>query len=117
MLSEKSTTKYIHKEDVKEIVGKVKKRKATDCQGWKNELVTQGGGEMIKSLLKVFNIVNETQELVTQGGGEMIKSLLKVFNIVNETQEVNKTQEPPTEWNEDQDHSQERSENKNEKQK
>ena len=71
------STKYIHKEDVKGIVGKVKKRKAKDCHEWKNELVTQGGGEMIRSLLKVFNIVNETQEPPTEWNQMRIKTIHK----------------------------------------
>ena len=41
------------------ITTKLKRKKAQDRMGWKNEFILEGGEEMVKSLQKLFNRMSE----------------------------------------------------------
>ena len=56
-IAEKQIPLKIEKEQIEEIIHKLKKKKAEDYEGWRNELMIFGGNEMIKSLVRMFNKV------------------------------------------------------------
>ena len=45
----------VTEEEVRQVIKKLKKKKAGDHEGWKNELIVAGGCEMVKSLAVLFN--------------------------------------------------------------
>ena len=52
----------ITKTDIQTAVKKLKKKKATDVEGWKNEMVMEGGEEMKESIRRMFNQICEKNE-------------------------------------------------------
>lgn len=67
----------IKEEDVKKVVKGLKKRKAGDTQGWQNEMITEGGEEMLKSLTLMFNRILQDEEIPEQWEQMKIKSIYK----------------------------------------
>ena len=55
-LAENTKPRKITEEEVEKVVAKLKKKKAKDKDGWKNEMMLEGGDEMIKSLVKLCTI-------------------------------------------------------------
>ena len=47
------------KEKVRDIVVKLDQKKAGDCDDWNNEIIVQGGEEIVKSLTAIINLVDE----------------------------------------------------------
>ena len=50
-------------EMIKEVVKKLDVKKAKDTQNWSNEMVVRGGNEMIKSLKRIFDTIDNTMEV------------------------------------------------------
>ena len=48
---------------MEEVVNGLKKKKAKDNEGWKNEMIIDGGKEMVASLTKMTNTVMEQYEI------------------------------------------------------
>ena len=67
----------IEKEDVEEVICKLKKKKAEDYSGWKNELMIFGGDEMTKSLVMMYNNITEQLTIPNQWNNVIIKSFYK----------------------------------------
>ena len=44
----------LRKELIREVVKRLKGRKAADCEGWSNELIIEGREEIIQSLTVLF---------------------------------------------------------------
>ena len=51
------------REEVEDVVNKLKKKKAKDATSWRNEHITEGGEEMIVSLKKIVNQVDRQKEI------------------------------------------------------
>ena len=63
LIAQNTETIKIEEAEVTKVIRKLKKRKAGDKQGWRNEHIIYGGGEMTKSLTKIMQIA--TDELVS----------------------------------------------------
>ena len=68
---------YITQEEIKKVVNKLKRKKAPDREGWKNETVINGGKEMIESLYMMFNEIMKTGAIPIQWEKMKIKSIYK----------------------------------------
>ena len=51
---------------IKAVIKKLKKKKAGDLEGWTNEMIIEGGDEMIKSLEILFKMIHQTTKIPTQ---------------------------------------------------
>ena len=76
-LSDIAEIRSIGEEELQKVVSKLKKRKAKDCQNWNNELIIEGGEEIKQSLIKIYNVVNETQEPPREWNQMRIKTIPK----------------------------------------
>ena len=64
-------------EQVEEVIKKLDPRKAKDATSWKNNIISEGGSEMIDSLKKIINNVDQ-QKKVPEDWQEMeIKAIHK----------------------------------------
>ena len=73
----KQEPKVIDDEIMEEVVNGLKKKKAKDNDGWKNEMIKDGGKEMVASLTKMTNVVMEKYEIPEPWMHMMIKSTHK----------------------------------------
>ena len=64
-------------EVVRKVVRNLKKRKAGDIEGWKNEMISGGGEEMVKTLTGLFNKILTEMETPRQWEEMRIKSIYK----------------------------------------
>ena len=55
----------------------MKKKKAEDIEGWRNEIIIHGGEEMIKSLILMCNRILEDDEIPIEWSRVIIKSFYK----------------------------------------
>ena len=69
--------KQISEEQMKNIVKKLKKKKARDREGWNNEFVLYGGDEMNKSLTKMVNDILRTEDSPKQWNHTLIMAIHK----------------------------------------
>ena len=67
--------------EVQSVTKKLKKRKATDCDGWKNEMLMYGGNEMVKSLVKIFNNIQKSKKLPDEWSEMRIKPINKKGSV------------------------------------
>ena len=65
-------------EQVKEVVNKLKKKKAKDATSWKNEFIIDGGEEMIYSLKNITNQVDKQKKIPHDWEKMDIKAIDKV---------------------------------------
>mgnify|MGYP001800575693 CR=1 FL=1 len=56
----------IEEEDIEKVIKTLKRRKAGDQEGWRNEMLICGGKEMVRSLAILFNRISKEMELPTQ---------------------------------------------------
>ncbi len=77
LLAENTEKIKIKQEEVSKVVSKLKKRKASDRQGWRNELAIYGGEEMEKSITKILQIATDQLEGPAQWNTISIKSTHK----------------------------------------
>ena len=56
MLAENTKNRRVKKREIRKVIAKLKKKKAKDIDGWRNEFMIEGGEEMVESLQKVINI-------------------------------------------------------------
>ena len=59
------------------MVKKLKRRKAGDCQQWTNELIIEGGVEMLKSIHYIFNAMVQENKIPKQWTCMKIKTIHK----------------------------------------
>ena len=64
-------------EDIKKGIKLLKRRKAADCQGWKNEMIIHGGREMERSIKKMFNRILQENRVPKEWESMKIKSIYK----------------------------------------
>ena len=76
-IAEKQIPLNIEKEQIEETIHKLKKKKAEDYEGWRNELMIFGGNEMIKSLVRVFNQVSGNLIIPEEWNHVVIKPFYK----------------------------------------
>ena len=74
---EKEISPPISIREVKRAIKKLKRRKAADRQNWKNEWILEGGQEMVVSLWKLFNKIQESKKIPLQWNHITIKSIHK----------------------------------------
>lgn len=67
----------ISEEDVRKSIKKLKKKKAGDRDGWRNEMIIEGGEEMVKSLCKIFKEIARTGETPERWEKIKIRSIHK----------------------------------------
>ena len=75
-IAEISNAAKVEENEVKEIVNELKIKKAKDCDGWNNELIKEGE-EMIKSITKMFNRINDENRIPEKWKQMKIKSIHK----------------------------------------
>ena len=59
------------------IYNELKNKKAGDRTGWEAAWLKKGGDEMVKSLVSIFNGVEEERKIPKQGSETKIKSIYK----------------------------------------
>lgn len=67
----------VTKKEINDVVRKLKRRKAPDSGGWRNEMLKEGGGEMIKSLKIIFNEIFRNMIIPEQWEKVTVKSIYK----------------------------------------
>ena len=77
LIAKSTETEEVTIEQVNDVVAKLKKRKAKDKSGWKNEYAMYGGEEMIESLRKICQAVTDQMEGPEQWDEMTIKSTHK----------------------------------------
>ena len=63
--------------EVEKIIKTLKKKKAGDQSGWRNEMIIEGGEEMKKCLTKLFNQILQEQRIPVQWEQMSIKTIHK----------------------------------------
>ena len=74
---EKQEALIVQKNEVEQACKQLKKKKAQDTEGWKNELMIYGGEEMIRSLTLMSNKILREREIPEEWSRVIIKSLYK----------------------------------------
>ena len=64
-------------EMVQQIVKELKRGKARDCQDWNNEMIIDGGEEMLRSITKMADLVKTNMEIPSRWNNMLIKSIHK----------------------------------------
>lgn len=67
----------IEEKEVKNAIKKLKRNKARDREGWNNEMILEGGEEMVKSLTAIFNEVCKQECIPDEWEKMKIKSIYK----------------------------------------
>ena len=67
----------LNKEEIKKGIKKLKNKKAADKSGWKNEMIKEGGEEMERSLMKIFNKTMDELEIPKEWENMIVKSIYK----------------------------------------
>ena len=67
----------IEQKTVVRVIKKLKRKKAGDDEGWTNEMIKEGGKEMIKSITHMFNRISREEILPKQWTQMKIKSIHK----------------------------------------
>jgi hypothetical protein len=68
-------------EEVQPILKHLKKRKASDKEGWRNEMLIEGGDEMVKSVRMMTNQILDSEEQPNQWTNMIIRSIHKKKDI------------------------------------
>ena len=68
-------------EEVKPILSHLKKKKAKDKEGWRNEMLIEGGDEMVKSIRMMANQILDSEEHPSQWTNMIINSIHKKKDI------------------------------------
>ena len=71
IIAKTQETIIIDEELVRKVIAKLKRRKAGDTQGWTNEIILEGGEEMVKSVTLMINEIN--RQAVIPGEWEVMK--------------------------------------------
>ena len=73
----KQEKQNITNDDIKEALSKLKKKKCKDSEGWNNEIMLEGGEEMISSLRKMTDQILTAESIPTQWQLMYILSIFK----------------------------------------
>ena len=85
-IAEKQPPRVTTREEVAEIVKKLDPKKAKDAANWKNNLIKEGGEEMITSLTKITNMVDSQRVIPNEWQKMEIKTTHKAgakYNMSN----------------------------------
>ena len=77
VLAQCTESEKIDENEVTKVIKKLKKRKASDKQGWRNEYAIHGGVEMMRSLTKIAQIATDQLECPKEWDAMTIKSVHK----------------------------------------
>ena len=77
ILAEKQEITYTTTEEIEEGIDKLKKKKCRDGSGWNNEMIINGGQEMLLSLQKIFNKLEEERLVPGQWNEVIVKAINK----------------------------------------
>ena len=80
-LAEQQKPMKVSDEEVECVVKSLKRRKAADREGWRNEDVLEGGEEMKKSITKLTNQILESYSIPAQWNNMTINSIHKKGDI------------------------------------
>lgn len=64
-------------EEVKKITTKLKRKKAKDSRGWNNEMIIEGGEEMVKSITTMCNRIAEENVIPREWEDMVVKTIYK----------------------------------------
>ena len=67
----------VEEETVRKVIAKLKRGKAGDTRGWTNEMLMEGGDEMVKSVTLMFNVINTHCNIPEEWEVMKIKSIHK----------------------------------------
>ncbi len=81
-ITAQQTTTYTTMSEIEEAIKELKKKKCKDEWGWNNEIVIEGGNEMKKSLLKLFNRMEVERVAPQMWSNVMIKSAHKKGSVL-----------------------------------
>ena len=81
-IADEQPTTLTTMEEIEEAIKELKKKKSKDEWGWNNEIVIEGGIEMKKSLLKLFNRMEIERVAPQMWGNVMIKSAHKKGSVL-----------------------------------
>ena len=70
-------SKTIENEEIEKAIRKLKRNKAADIQGFRNEYVIYGGEEVKQTLLELLNEILQQQMIPNRWKGMRIKSIYK----------------------------------------
>ena len=73
----KQDTLQFNQEEIRKTIKGLKLRKAADGEGWRNEMIKNGGKEMEKSIVKMFNKILKEGTTPRQWENMKIKSIYK----------------------------------------
>ena len=59
LIASKNKGRKITTEEIRKVMSQLKKRKAGDMDEWVNEMITEGGEEMIKSIQRICNKIQK----------------------------------------------------------
>ena len=77
IIAKTQETMVIDKELVRKVIAKLKRRKAGDTQGWTNEIILEGGEEMVTSVTLMMNEINRQAVIPEEWEVMKIKSIHK----------------------------------------
>jgi hypothetical protein len=73
---------YTTDSEIKTGIKLLKRKKCKDGSGWNNEIILNGGEEMIKSLRKIFNEIERQRMVPTQWNEVIIKAINKPGSVL-----------------------------------
>ena len=77
MIAQAQSPENILEEDLNNVIKDLKNKKAQDMSKWRNEYIKNGGDEMVKSLMKIISIIDQSLEVPTNWNKMKIKSIHK----------------------------------------
>ena len=80
--AEEKETIFTTLEEVQDAMKFLKKKKSKDGSGWNNEVIMNGGEEMVKSLHKIFNKMEKERVVPEQWNQVIIKAISKPGSVL-----------------------------------
>ena len=77
LIAESDVASEITEKDVLEAIKKLKKKKAADQDGMKNEMIISGGKDLLNSIIAMFNKILKEKEIPSKWENMRIKSIYK----------------------------------------
>ncbi len=77
MIADMQRPVEITEEHIRNTIKTLKRKKASDIQKWTNEMILEGGEEMLKSVTLMFNAITQQQKIPAQWTNMKIKSIHK----------------------------------------
>ena len=77
VIAQAQSPENILEEDLNNVIKDLKNKKAQDMSKWRNEYIKNGGDEMVKSLMKIISIIDQSLDVPTNWNKMKIKSIHK----------------------------------------